>query len=242
MHPHRERRVVDVAGRPDAVTVAVDPDQGPRPRDDLHRPHGPVPGPVPVEAAAVAVGNRSHPTPAVQRGPDDGRRRDSVGVQPCVAGPPVVGLHAADRGQQRPPEPALRPGVGEDLGRAQVGAQGGVGDLTGAGPALVHDPGELGRSDHDRARGSGIGGCGRLRVGPALRGGSGRERAEVGSGDREPAQGRDDAGCGEQADHDALTNAHYPTPHGPVIPVVRLHCATPTLGEPWAEPELPRSR
>ncbi len=95
-----ERRVVDVVGGRPAVAVAVATGGAPGRGDELHRPDGPVPDGVAVEAAVVGVVDGRDRAHAVQRDAHDGRARHAVVAEHRAAVAPVVGLHAADAGEQ----------------------------------------------------------------------------------------------------------------------------------------------
>ena len=116
-------------GAGDPVGVAVAAQRPPGRGDELHRPDRPVPGRVPVPAAAVAVGDAGHPA-AVQRRAGDPRAHRPGRAEPGRRAPEqaVVGLDAADAGQDRPGEPAVRGEPGRPGRGLAVGAQGEGGD------------------------------------------------------------------------------------------------------------------
>ena len=126
--------VEQVVGVGHPVAVAVAAQRPPGRGDELHRPDRPVPGRVPVPAAAVAVGDAGHPV-AVQGRAGDSRAHRAGRAEPG-RGPSeqaVIGLDAADAGQDRPGEPAVRVEPGSPGRRLAVGAEGERGDDRAAG-------------------------------------------------------------------------------------------------------------
>ena len=93
--------VVDVERARGAVTVAVDGVTNPGTGDELHRPDRPVIDRVTVIPTMVGVVDERKAL-AVQRRPDDLRGGSAVRAQRRAAELPVVRLHPADRGHQRP--------------------------------------------------------------------------------------------------------------------------------------------
>lgn len=108
-----EGGVVDVERVGHAVTVAVRGPRGPRRRDELHRADSVVVDVVAVEAAVVGVEDPGGAV-TVQRRADDRKAGQPVGQQLSATELAVVGLHAADGGEQRPVQIAA--GVGEISG------------------------------------------------------------------------------------------------------------------------------
>jgi hypothetical protein len=101
----RQGGVEDVERVGPAVAVAVRRVALPRGRDELHGADGAVVHRVAVEHAVVGVADDRGPVP-VEGDADDAPGGGPVGAQLGAAEPPVVRLHPADAGEQRPGEPA----------------------------------------------------------------------------------------------------------------------------------------
>ena len=127
--------VVEVLWIRHPVAVAVGAVPRPRRRDDLHRADRPVPHRVPVQRAAVGVGDGRHARSAVEGDAEDGWADHPVGAGGASTDPAVVALDLADASQQRPrdraPVRAIGGGDGEvgrhchrgDVGVAQAPAR-----------------------------------------------------------------------------------------------------------------------
>ena len=101
--PRRHRRVEDVVGVADAVAVAVLAPVHPRPRQELHRPDGPIAHGVAVPLAAVTVPDDRRPR---HRPVEHGTHDPAPGVPLLVdaAAEDVPGLDPPDAGEKPPTE------------------------------------------------------------------------------------------------------------------------------------------
>ncbi len=123
-----------------AVAVAVDAHHRPGRGDELHRPDRTVDDRVVVELARVGVGDLGGAVAAVERDAVDAGGADALVGQRVAAVAAVVGLDAADRGDQGPVDVAGGVGGVDHLGGALVGRQRRGGDAVG------------GRAGHDLPR------------------------------------------------------------------------------------------
>ena len=139
-----ERRVVDVLRVAHAVTVGVHAHDRPGRGDELHRADRAVVGRVVVVLAGVGVDDLGGAVGAVERDAVDAGRGQAVVVEDVAVGATVVGLDAADRGDQLPGQVAALVGgvddrlgalVGRERGRRDAGGRGGGDDLGGVGAA-----------------------------------------------------------------------------------------------------------
>ena len=128
-HGRGEGGVVDVAGGPHAVAVAVDPDDRPGRREELHRSDRAVPDGVPVELAGIGVTDLRDRAGSVEGDAADLRARRAVGPELGAAESAVVGLDPADRGEKGPGQPAGRVDLPDHVGGPLVGEQRGLGDV-----------------------------------------------------------------------------------------------------------------
>jgi hypothetical protein len=153
--PGCERGVVDVVRAGHAVAVAIHRVARPAGRNELHRTDSAVPRGVAVQPPTVGVPDGRHAGAAGQLRTQDRADRRAVGVDCAAAG--VAGLDPTDRGQQRPGQPATRPGTGEGALGPQVGVQHGARD---AERSRRHAGQRPGAGDGDHTGGSGGGGAG----------------------------------------------------------------------------------
>ena len=174
-----EGGVVDVLRVALAVVVGVDADDRPGGGDELHRADGAVPLRVGVVLAGVGVADDGGVVAAVERDAEDARGGEALVVEGVAVGAAVVGLDAADRGDQLPGEVAgLVGGVDDGLG-ALVGGERGGGMPEVEAVATAPSMAFFGtRGDHAGARQAGGGLDGLGRDGAAV--GQRRDRALVG--------------------------------------------------------------
>ena len=129
--PRRHRRVEDVVGVAHAVAVAVLAPVRPRPRQELHRPDGPIPHGVAVPLAAVTVPYHRRPR---HRPVEHGTRDPAPGVPLLVdaAAVDVPGLDPPDAGEKPPTEVTGRLRGGKDGLRLPVCGEDGHRDAGGS--------------------------------------------------------------------------------------------------------------
>ena len=119
----RARRRQPVGGRGAAPAGGGRPPPPPRPGagEELHRADRAVPAPVAVNGSGVGVTHPRDRSGAVQRDATDQRRGHTVRAEGGAGVATVVGLDPADRGQQRPGQPAARVDLTHHGGRRPVG-------------------------------------------------------------------------------------------------------------------------
>ena len=99
--------VLRVAG---SVTIGIDAHDPPRAGDELHRAHGPIEDGVPVQEAAVSVGDSGGLVRTIKRDADDARLGNASRVELVATEAGVITLDFSNGTQQRPVDMACRVG------------------------------------------------------------------------------------------------------------------------------------
>ena len=101
----------------------------PRFGDELHRPDRAVVCGIPVQGAAIGIGDIGEAGRPIEFDADDRRVHDAVVTNRRALVSPVPRFHVADPGERRPREVALGQRLPHGLGRVGVGGQRGLRDV-----------------------------------------------------------------------------------------------------------------